>query len=356
MIPGLLLGLLLLAAPAGAAGKSVDLSAQFPGAAVRTQGATNTCHVFSTVSLLEAAFRRRWDFGEAFSEADLFVRKVVKDPEYYDQVRKAIGSAHGDQPAYRFVEWGNAPADIAFAIKHGIAKAATAPWPEFAKRYAAFEKAQRDDLGAHDDQVVTMSGVQQDLKRDFDVLGREEQAGRMDYFANVRRSQLQQVQGEISAVQFSAKKTFFAFLTQVQGRTFAEGEDILLGVDPKRAKEHELFQRLMSGFRVQVKTYDDVELPDEKCRAAGADRKAALLAFFDRGIPLGLSMDVGGLKEWGVAKGPARHAFTVTGYKTGDDGKISLQSRNSWGGVNPEVSEDRFCRISRLVAVLTDRE
>jgi hypothetical protein len=357
---GVLLCLTLLRASASfaAEAKTVDASSQFPGAAVRDQGNTNGCHVFSTVALLEAAVSRRWKITAALSEADLFVRKIVKDPDYYKQVAAALANSRGAEPAYRFVEAGDAPSDIDFAIKNGIATAETAPWPAFAQRYADFQKQQRTDLNAHDGVAVSLAGAQESVKGDFDEVGRQEMAGRMDYFGKVQEENLRQVQMSITLNQLAAQRTFQKFLAQVQGRTQTEGEDMLLGKNPELAKDRARYRALLYGFRVDQKSYDSAELTDEACDKAGAQRKAALVASFDRAVPVpvGLSMDVGGLKEWNITKGPASHAFTVVGYTSDAQGRISLHSRNSWGGFNPDVPESRFCRISRIVKVLTDQE
>lgn len=71
----LLAGRLFTAAP-----ETVDLSAQFPTLALRTQNDTGACHIFSTVALLEAALNRRWGLKLQLSEADLFVRRMIKSP------------------------------------------------------------------------------------------------------------------------------------------------------------------------------------------------------------------------------------------------------------------------------------
>lgn len=340
-----------------AAGKSVDLSAQFPGAAVRNQGATNTCHVFSTVALLEAALHRRWGLKTALSEADLFVRKVIKDPAYYQKVTEAIGRTLGTEPAYRFVEWGSAADDIAFAVANGIAKAETAPWPAFVKRYEDFKAGQLEALRAKDDHLLMLRGAAAQVDRDAERTAARDMAIRSDYFAGVNRANFSRIKAQIRSAQYAEEKSFQSFLNRIKGKTHAEAEALLLGASPALAEEHALLKTLLAGMRVDVKTFDSKELrTEDACRAAGAGRGAILAASFDRGIPAGLSMDVGALKEWGVSDGPASHAFTVTGYTTDAAGRVSLQSRNSWGGKNPPVPDSRFCRISRIVRVLTPAE
>ena len=77
---------------------------------------------------------------------------------------------------------------------------------------------------------------------------------------------------------------------------------------------------------------------------------------FDRGVPAGVNIDVAGMPEWGPSEGFTHRAFTATGYTIDERGRFLLQSRNSWGGVNPPVAEDRFCRISRILQVLGPAE
>lgn len=281
----LLAALLLSAGPAFAASaKSVDLSAQFPGAAVHGRGAANTCHVFSTMALLEAAVKRRWGVSAALSEADLFVRKLASDSDYYRRARKALDGARGAEPVCRFLAWGDAKEDIEFAVDNGVAKAEDAPWPAFARRYDGFAK---------------------------EPLPRRTQVG---YSASVESA----------------------------------GSAL--------AKERAASRSLLQGFRVFRKNYESKELPSEACRAAGADRRRALVESFDRGVPAGVNINVAGLPEWGPDQGFAGRAFTATGYTTDEQGRVLLQSRDSRGAVNPPVPEERFCRISRILQVLGPAE
>jgi len=341
----------LLAPAALAAGpESADLGGQFPDAATRDQGATGSCHIFTTVSLIEAALYRRHGLHLPLSEADLFVRKVVSDPDYYDRARKAVG-ADDAAAAYSFVEGGSPYDDISFALKNGVAKAATAPWSAFAARYDAYKKKRKAEIEAKRERVVASAGGVAQVKEDYAAIGRAEAAGGTDYFASVARSNLRRIEPRIVGHHLAELASFREFLDQVEGRSPAEAEALLHG-DPRRLASDRASVRAMTGpFRVRKLDFK------ADCKDAGAAQKAGLLAALDRGIPVTVTMELGGLKEWGQERAKsARHAFTVTGYARDAAGAVTLKSRNSWGGDNPDVPQSRFCRINRVVAVLTDKE
>jgi hypothetical protein len=343
--------LVLLAAPALAAPTAADLGGQFPDAATRNQGATGSCHIFTTVSLIEAALYRRHGLRLPLSEADLFVRKVVSDPDYYDRARKAVGAGDGAASAYSFVEGGSPFDDISFALKNGVAKAATAPWSAFAARYDAYKKKRKAEIEAKRERVVASAGGVAQIKEDYAAIGRQEAAGGTDYFASVARSNLRRIEPKIVGHHLAELASFREFLDQVEGRSPADAESLLHG-DPKVLAADRAAVKAMTGpFRVRKLDFGAA------CKDGGAAQKAGLLAALDRGIPVSVAMELGGLKEWGQERAKtARHAFTITGYSRDAAGAVTLKSRNSWGGDNPDVTEDRFCRISRVVAVLTDKE
>lgn len=348
------LALIALLAPGpdlAAAPRSADLSAQFPDAAARDQGVTGGCHIFTTVSLVEAALFRRHGLHLPLSEADLFVRKVVADPDYYDRARKAVGAGDGAASAYTFVEGGSPYDDIVFALTHGVAKGATAPWSAFAARYDAYKKKRKTEIEEKRERVVETAGGVEQVREDYDRIGRDEAAGYSDRIAQAGRANLRRVETAVTRHHLASLTSFRAFLDQIAGKSSAEAETLLLG-DPKiLAADRASVKTMTAPFRVRKLDFTT------GCGDGGAARKAGLLAALDRGIPVTVAMELGGLKEWGQEKNKsARHAFTITGYARDAGGAVTLKSRNSWGGDNPEVPESRFCRISRVVAVLTDKE
>lgn len=343
---------LLATGPAlAAAPKTADLSAQFPDAATRNQGATGSCHIFTTVSLIEAALYRRHGLHLPLSEADLFVRKVLADPDYYARARKAVGPGDGAASAYGFVEGGSPYDDIVFALKNGAAKGATAPWIAFAGRYEAYKKKRKSEIEEKRELVVATAGGVEQVGKDYDRIGRDEASGYSDRIAQVGRANLRRVETQVTRAHLASLTSFRAFLDQIAGKSPAEAEALLLG-DPKLlAADRASVKTMIAPFRVRKLDFKT------DCLDGGAARKAGLLIALNRDIPVTVTMDLGGLKEWGqeTAK-TARHAFTITGYARDESGAMTLKSRNSWGGDNPDVPESRFCRISRVIAVLTDKE
>lgn len=347
------LGLLLLLAPGAslaAAPKTADLSAQFPDAATRNQGVTGSCHVFTTISLIEAALYRRHGLHLPLSEADLFVRKVLSDPDYYDRARKAVGASDGAASAYTFVESGTPYDDIVFAIENGVAKGATSPWSAFATNYEAYKKKRTAEIEKKRGAVVDSAGYVEQVKTDYTRIGQSEASGNADRTAQIARVNLKRVELDILRNRASSLASFGSFLDQIAGRSPAEAEALLLGDSKVLAADRETVKKMITPFRVRKLDYK-TGCPD----AAG--RKAGLLLALDHGIPVSISMELGGLKEWNTERDKtAKHAFTITGYTTDEKGFVTLKSRNSWGGDNPDVPEAHFCRIYRIVAVLTDKE
>ena len=159
-------------------------------------------------------------------------------------------------------------------------------------------------------------------------------------------------------------KEFQEFLDQIAGQTKREAERKLLGDVSVLEEDRKEVVRLAAGFKT-IKLDFPYKRPDKSaadadasCRELGAKAKAGLLAALKKKIPVALSMDIGGLPEWNQRGnfGSAWHAFTITGYTLSAEGALTLHSRNSWGGLNPDVPETRFCRIKRVTAVKTASE
>jgi hypothetical protein len=340
--------------------EAVDLSWQFPTDATRDQGDTGSCHVFTTVALLEAALKRRWNLAHTLSEADLFARKVVADPDYYDGAKKAVASGKGLAPVYEFIEAGSVIDDLRFAIAHGAVRQETAPWADFEKRYLKFVADQKAAIDPKVKAVAQTGDLLQEVRSAHDRVT-PETGGGADRTAQIYHANVRRVETKISGAYYGAQDDLSRFLAQIEGRTEAEAQGVLLGDDPKLAKERAVYKSLFTGFTASKWEFEtpaaDAKQPSEKaCRDAGAERKTALLAALLKGVPVAVTLDLGGLAEWGKYPLGSRHAFTITGYEKGKDGGIVLKSRNSWGGKNPDVDEKRFCKISRVVVLRTDKE
>lgn len=99
----------------------VDLSYQFePGR--RSQGKLNSCHAFTAVALIEAAYFRKFGRTIRLSEADLFVRR----------------NALPVWPFLRFFQGGLARPDVRAALDEGVLPGDY--YPAFEERYHAFAK------------------------------------------------------------------------------------------------------------------------------------------------------------------------------------------------------------------------
>lgn len=343
------------AAPAPAT-LQADLSAQFPDPALRDQGRTGACHVFTSVSLVEAALFRRFALRLALSESDLFVRRVIEDPAYYSDVEAAVRQSTGAALAYRFIEGGWPQSDIAFVLKSGVAKAVTAPWAAFAGRYYAFKTAQQRAIAEKKDARFDRTvAIPHEMRREAasDAADR-----RLDNMGQERGKALQRAVPQADAAASAAKAGFMDFLRQTQGKTQAEAEKTLLGDDPQLAKDRALVKTLTAGFKLQIQKFAAVSgsALGEACRRSGLPVKAAVLARLRKNVPVSVSMDIGSIPGWGDVPSGSWNAFTVVGFETDRAGSVTLRSRNSWGGDNPDILEAHLCRIDGLISVLTPAE
>lgn len=347
--------------PAGAATPKVeDLSGQFPDAATRNQGQTGSCHVFSTISLIEAALYRGYGLRLALSEADLFVRKVVTDPDYYEKARLAVGAEDGTDKAYKFVEGGSPYEDINFVFETGVAKAKTAPWSAFTLRYKTYVAEQKKLIEKKRQGVVASAQFyeegQKQVQSDYAAVGHLEETGMADRTAQIQRNHIQKVDMKLSQMRIASVANFHAYLSLIAGLSAINAEKLLLGDDPQLAKDRAAVKTMLVPMRVKKLSFPGYK-PDADCPKAGALQKAALEVVLDKKIPLSISMELAGLSEWNQEKKKtAMHAFTIIGYAKDAAGTLTLKSRNSWGGDNPDVPEKHFCRIKRVVAVLTAKE
>lgn len=351
---------LLLAAPGAAAVvEKKDLSATFPGPATRDQGPTGTCHIFTTVSLVESALFRRYGWHLALSEADLFVGKIIGDKEYYAQVKKSVGASQGTTAAWKLLESGTASEDIEWVKSHGLASAATAPWAEFEKRYQEFRVSRKEQIAAQAQRVEMFAGALADVRLDR---ARPAPPG-SDYFASLRSQQLRGVEMKIAGGYFAARKDFFAYLDGIVLLDEYVASPKLLGAPQAAlAKERRAIKALVAPFTLRKDYMREAPVADRgdaaRCRAAGKPQLAAVLGYLRRGIPVTIDMDIEGLKAWtsSATKERSWHAFTVVGFERDDKAGVTLKSRNSWGGDNPSVAEDQLCRVRKVTALLTDRE
>ncbi len=284
---------------------------QFPDGARRNQCDVNDCHDFSSISLLEAAYYRQYGRHVKLSEADLFIRKTLLSGEAYDEF-----CSNGK---CELEEAGFPDQDLEFAIRRGVA--ADVDYHRFLVRYRSFREAE--------------------IKQMKQIKAQEQRSG-------------------LLLAALSAPRRNWAAVRQrpqVQRRIL----DWLEGRDPEIARTREQVRRRLQGFRVLTKAFDvsanATLLSGAECRARSAAQAQAVLAELDADRPVAVSMDLGGLKDWGE---PPRtrnryHAFTIVGERRGRSG-IAFLTRNSWGGDNPDVILEQLCRVEQVATVRAPRD
>lgn len=96
-------------------------------------------------------------------------------------------------------------------------------------------------------------------------------------------------------------------------------------------------------------------LPRGQCSSQGMLQRAAVETELEAGRVVAVGMWVAGLPGWGgvpVGGNGGGHAFLITGYRGRRGGSKTFMTRNSWGGLNPDVSEADFCRVMSVHSLL----
>lgn len=121
----------------------------------------------------------------------------------------------------------------------------------------------------------------------------------------------------------------------------------------------EMVRRDISGWQVRtlVIPRDETsssEVSPQRCRLAGRRQAALIASELESGRPVAVTADLAGLKGW--RRRPRlpedMHNFLITGYRSRAGGLKTFMTRNSWGGKNPDVSEDGACHIAILHTVV----
>jgi len=295
-----------------AAARPIDLGEEFADPAARDQDAVGSCHIFSSIGTLEAAYFRRYGRHVQLSEEDLFLRKQVLSGAVY-----ADFCANGK---CALSEGGHPSQDIQFALDNGVLTGGS--YARFVARYVQYRAAEQK----------TMEGLRK----------------------------MRDEQNWIEKLLYDPR----AHWRELQTRSVAAKliSDYLSGKDPGAAAERAKVKAELAGFRVEHRSYDaggndEVEKTAAQCRAASAAQRTMLLSELRQNRPVAVSMNLIGLSAWGQTKDSrdAYHAFMIVGAKN-TGGKRIFQSRNSWGGNNPDVSEDELCRVYGITTVLTPGE
>lgn len=307
---------LVLAAPSVAAQRprTVDLSDTFPSD-LRNQCSTGSCHTFSSIAILESAYKRYVktatgrDVDVRFSEADLFIRKTVLAGKANVMFKE--GKDGKTTPEIDFNETGSPKADIAFALKHGVAFKDTVPWSTFYAEYRKF----RDEK-----QRACTEAFQAGL----------EELKTTNAMRCLRES-----------------TSFPAFLNDLK----LEGDDAqsetttrLIGDDEQIALDRAESLIVFAHLSVSREGYSypgrSTAIRKEACREEGEDQGEFILGHLVAGRPVAVCFHMEGLPIWGrkKKKSSRKHCVAVTGYTTDVSKKgrpVTLQTRNSWVTVIP---------------------
>jgi hypothetical protein len=306
-------------APAAAAGKAVwattsehrvDTLPQFPDPSERQQCSVGSCHTFSTVSILEAAYFRAYGEHVTLSEADVFIRRTVLSKDLYDTFCKT-GKCE-------LSEGNDVVGDVKYALENGVAS--SLKYKDFLDRYLKYRDAEQKTL--------------EGLERDY-----QSQPWYVKLLYNPRThwAELQQ--------EPTAKRIISNYLS---------------GRDPALEKERAEFKKKFAGFKLQSKDFDYLgtkakEVSAADCAKNGAKQKSALLDELKAHRPVSVSMSLIGLKEWDSEndKEASNHAFAIVGFNDDPKEGLKFETRNSWGGQNPAVPEAKLCRIYSVVTIRT---
>lgn len=329
-----------MTAAAQAADLSADVSSTLPDVPARNQSNAGSCHSFAATGLVESALYRQFGLRLRLSEADLFVGRIVTDKDYYDAAAETIRKVQGSRGAPGSVdvsEGGHPAADVDFVLGRGMATNFSADYATMMLSYRRMREAEKKTM--------------QDIARQSADYAPSGNSFQKWYF------------NTLVPLFYDPGKHWAELSTTPQSRKITEMA--LLG-GPDNAKrlagERELVRQALAGFKKEeasfpiLKVKSETVVYREQCRKAGQKQKEWITGQLRKGRPVAISMRIGGAKEWGSSWTDKdvednNHAFLITGYSDGTDGTVSLATRNSWGGDNPAVGEDRFCRIYRAVTL-----
>ncbi|HEX4047477.1 MAG TPA: C1 family peptidase [Elusimicrobiota bacterium] len=301
------------AAAAAAKPAGVDLSGQFADPADRNQGAVGSCHAFGSIAVLEAAYFRRYGRRIRLSEEDLFLRRTVLTGDVYSQFC-ASGKCE-------LSEGGDPAADIRYVLDNGVLTGGA--YQAFAERYLRYRKAEQE----------TLEGIAKE---------------RAD-------------QGWLEKLLYDPREHWVELQTDGQAKRLFT--DYLEGRDPNSDAERAKVKAALAGFQLRSKSYPFLwgaaaaKLSAADCRAKGAAQYADISAELAAGRPVAIAMSLSGLPVWGQTDSSkhAEHAFVLLG-ESDASGKRVFHSRNSWGGLNPDVPESQLCRVYGVFSVLAPGE
>lgn len=295
--------------------EGVDLLPTLTGPCDRDQASIGSCHAFSAVAILEAAYYRKFKQKTRFSEADIFMRRTMLDPGLYAEFCKS-GTCE-------LSEGNGAKEDLEYAIREGVAT--SFQYKDFLARYRKYREAEEKNLASIQAKYEAMSSWEKWV-----------------YDPRAHWAKLQN-----------------------EPETKKLHERLLRGKDPKIDEERAVNRVLLHGFAVVVKRFADLRAGKTfvktaaECREAGQAAQELIVRELNAGRPVVVSVLLAGLPAWGGAAFPrnASHAIAIIGYHVDAKKGVVFKTRNSWGAdQNIDVLASEACYIHRVVTVLTPEE
>lgn len=310
------------AAPPAAAARApdpefVDLRPQFSDGANRNQCDVGSCHAFGAIGVLEAAYFRKNGKTIKLSEADLFLQKTVLTGDIYNQFCS--------DGKCKVSEGNSTKEDLRHAIDKGVAT--NLSYSDFLERWRKFRAAEQ----------ATMEGIKRQSEEDSKGF-----------------------YGWVASFLYDPKAHWKELSTSDQSRKILER---YLGGNSDLSGSREAVRKELAGVSLSTKDFAYLggpkarDLGDAGCRREGEKQAQSISAELKAGRPVVISMSLGGLLPWGQtdATEHANHAFVLTGQRKDKD-ILVFETRNSWGGDNPSVPQNQFCRIYSVSSVLIPGE
>ncbi|HOX23461.1 MAG TPA: C1 family peptidase, partial [Elusimicrobiales bacterium] len=278
----------LLPAPRYAA--SVDLGYQFTGQ--RDQNKIGSCHDFSAVALVEAAYFRYYGKHIDLAEQDLFSQTKLCSGEACNKA--SVYTANDGSRQCNLAEGGSPSQDLNYILTHGVLPDeayACHSYDQFASSYVPiFQDRLEKAIVKLDAKGKTLPKVQ---------------PGKLD-------------------------KMVDRYVCP------AENADEL-----RRKVKNEL-----KGFKADGEMFFGaafipadafMTMKPEECRADSSEQKKFLLNMLNQNIPVSVGVHLIGMKAWGYDKprptgkpgATYGHAFLIIGYEF-KDGQLVFKTRNSW--------------------------
>ncbi|MFA6434409.1 MAG: hypothetical protein WCW52_06910 [Elusimicrobiales bacterium] len=263
----------------------------------RNQGAEGTCHAFASVAVLEAAYARRYGRKIRYSEADLFLRRVVIGRPMPQNMISGLPE---------LLRAGLVSTDLEFALAHGVADGPD--YGEFVKKLERMPAFISELLPWY----WVFLGTQGQLQLSDEL--REELIGYFGLNTSDKR-----VERELFRWDFKG-------YTVAYERFYAQAAAEF--VSPTR--------------------------PGESCRRRSERIAASITAELDAGRPVGVCM------FWNESRFSS-HCVVFTGYQTevSPEGgaRTSFSIRNSWGDAKKKpIKDDSLCRVIEISSLIPPGE